>query len=254
MKFKKIFEMSSDELSNLPFRKELWFNWWNETSYIDKITPLLISLLKEVCDVEIFGDYEIKLVENDAGENFYYYVYHFYNKNDKNPRIIFTLGEHRQSEFQFRLIWSLHDKTVYLNDLIELKMLMELIARNSIDSLKKFNEFLPGSIESDYINELKENWLDDPCYDIEETSEYQMFYYDLLLYRYTAEREWNLKIKTDKKKAIQKLKANYGDDIWDYAYTLETKLSDYEALKKQLKVLLAQCNRAGVITDDDIYL
>jgi len=52
------------------------------------------------------------------------------------------------------------------------------------------------------INELKRNWSNDPCWDIEDTEGFEAYKQELLAYRLEQEAEWKRRRHDDEKKAL----------------------------------------------------
>lgn len=104
------------------------------------------------------------------------------------------------------------------------------------------------------IEKLKEDWLSDPCWDISNTEGFEDHYEELKAFEDNHITKWDREFQKKKTKTIEDLKKFYGDNIWQYVYYLEEKLKDYYTIKEQVKTLVAQCQRANILTQEDNIL
>ena len=101
------------------------------------------------------------------------------------------------------------------------------------------------------IENLKENWLNAPCWDISDTDGYEDHYDELKAFEDAQNAKWESQAQDRKEQAIKQLKEKHGDNIWDYVYYLEQKLDDYYTLKKQVEIIVGQCQNANIMTNED---
>ena len=78
----------------------------------------------------------------------------------------------------------------------------------------------------DEIEKLKSNWMDDPCWDIENTEGFEEYSNELLKFRKMAERNW----KKDEDEIIQIIAQAYNcsNELAKYIRSLEIRLLKIE--------------------------
>ena len=101
------------------------------------------------------------------------------------------------------------------------------------------------------IEHLKQDWLNDPCWDISDTEGYEDHYNELKAFEDEQNAKWEQQAQERKEQAIKQLKENHGEDIWNYVYYLEQQLKDYYTIKEQVQTLVDQCIHAGVLDQED---
>ncbi len=76
------------------------------------------------------------------------------------------------------------------------------------------------------IEELKRNWFNDPCYDIETTEGFEYHKEDLLNYRLNCENKWKEGVQNKLKLKAEKL--NCSVELAGYIDSLEFTISEMQ--------------------------
>ena len=84
---------------------------------------------------------------------------------------------------------------------------------------------------SNEIQELKNNWLSDPCWDIEKTKGFERYFDELLEFRIKKEKEWKLQIEKEQRKFADQLGTS-SLKLANYIYQLENRIKQ---LEKQIR-------------------
>ena len=78
----------------------------------------------------------------------------------------------------------------------------------------------------DEIDNLKINWIHDPCWDLADTEGVEYHREELQAFEDKKNAEWEQIAQKKKEETIKKLKEKYKDDVWEYIYYLEQKLDN----------------------------
>ena len=76
------------------------------------------------------------------------------------------------------------------------------------------------------IQELKQNWFNDPCWDIEETEGFEEYREELKAYRLQCENKWRDGYKNRIQARADKLECSF--ELVEFIETLEYRLADME--------------------------